>query len=159
MLKWQSFIHDSKRNSEKHFHGCLYMDVYSCRLGYRIEKIPDSKFNISQEASHQVAQSIASRWNSAVVDLKSLCRGNDWMLFLKVMALYICLVIFCFCGLQFDQENTYMILAGWLAGLVARILDPTTWSLCQLIIIMLDHLSLELSLNQPIGRFVRYLRF
>lgn len=54
-------------------------------LGYQVEKIPESKFHISQESSHQVAQSIALGWNSAVVDLKSLCRGNDWMLFSKVV--------------------------------------------------------------------------
>ncbi|CAI9095143.1 OLC1v1031020C1 [Oldenlandia corymbosa var. corymbosa] len=59
-------------------------------LGYRLERIPESKFHISQEASHQVAQSIASRWNAIMIDLKSLCRGNDWMLFLKVIASCFC---------------------------------------------------------------------
>ncbi|PIN12525.1 C-3 sterol dehydrogenase/3-beta-hydroxysteroid dehydrogenase [Handroanthus impetiginosus] len=54
-------------------------------LGYQIEKIPESKFHISEAASHHVARSVASKWNSAVRDLKSLCKGNDSMLFLKVV--------------------------------------------------------------------------
>ncbi|KAI3468335.1 hypothetical protein Pfo_024998 [Paulownia fortunei] len=54
-------------------------------LGYKIEKIPESKFHVSEAASHHVAMSVASGWNSAVSDLKSLCKGNDSMLFLKVV--------------------------------------------------------------------------
>ncbi|XAR69450.1 3-beta-hydroxysteroid-4-alpha-carboxylate 3-dehydrogenase (decarboxylating) [Bertholletia excelsa] len=54
-------------------------------LGYTIEKIPGSNFHLSEEKSHQFAQLMASSWNSAVNALKSLGRGNDWMLFLKVV--------------------------------------------------------------------------
>ncbi|KAL6533849.1 3beta-hydroxysteroid-dehydrogenase/decarboxylase isoform 2 [Orobanche hederae] len=54
-------------------------------FGYTIEKIPESKFHVSEAASRGVALSAASAWNSAVSDLKSLCRGNDSMLFLKVV--------------------------------------------------------------------------
>lgn len=54
-------------------------------FGYQIEKIPGSKFHVSEEASHHVALSTASVWNSAMNDLKSLFRGNDWELFLKVV--------------------------------------------------------------------------
>ncbi|KAL8537003.1 hypothetical protein ACS0TY_012258 [Phlomoides rotata] len=54
-------------------------------LGYRIEKIPDSKFHVSEAASHHVALSVVSMWNSAVRDLKSLCKGKDSILFFKVV--------------------------------------------------------------------------
>ncbi|KAH6837097.1 3beta-hydroxysteroid-dehydrogenase/decarboxylase isoform 2 [Perilla frutescens var. hirtella] len=54
-------------------------------LGYKIEKIPESKFHISEAASHHVALFVASGWNSAVCDLKSLCKGNDTVLFVKVV--------------------------------------------------------------------------
>ncbi|KAK4388952.1 3beta-hydroxysteroid-dehydrogenase/decarboxylase isoform 2 [Sesamum angolense] len=54
-------------------------------LGYKIEKIPESRFHVSEAASHHFALSVASWWNSVVSDLKSLCNGNDFMLFLKVV--------------------------------------------------------------------------
>ncbi|THF98825.1 hypothetical protein TEA_001757 [Camellia sinensis var. sinensis] len=53
-------------------------------LGYKIEKVSRSNFHFSEEMSRQVALSVAASWNSAVNDLKSLCKGNDWTLFLKV---------------------------------------------------------------------------
>lgn len=58
-----------------------------CRLGYTIEKVPESKFHLSKEMSHKVALLIASLWNYAVNSLKSLCSGNDWMSYLKVFVL------------------------------------------------------------------------
>ncbi|KAL0330224.1 UNVERIFIED_CONTAM: 3beta-hydroxysteroid-dehydrogenase/decarboxylase isoform 2 [Sesamum radiatum] len=54
-------------------------------LGYKIEKIPESRFHVSEAASHHFALSVASWWNSVVSDLKSLCNGNDFTLFLKVV--------------------------------------------------------------------------
>ncbi|KAM7465128.1 hypothetical protein LguiB_012690 [Lonicera macranthoides] len=54
-------------------------------LGYNIEKIPESNFHLSEEMSHKIALSVASSWNSAANSLKSLCKGNDWMLFFKVV--------------------------------------------------------------------------
>nr|XP_017253255.1 PREDICTED: 3beta-hydroxysteroid-dehydrogenase/decarboxylase [Daucus carota subsp. sativus] len=54
-------------------------------LGYTIEKVPESKFHLSKEMSHKVALLIASLWNYAVNSLKSLCSGNDWMSYLKVV--------------------------------------------------------------------------
>ncbi|KAK9266064.1 hypothetical protein L1049_017882 [Liquidambar formosana] len=57
-------------------------------LGYTIEKIPVSNFHFSEEMSHRVALSVASSWNTAVNVLKSLCKGNDWMLFLKVFTIF-----------------------------------------------------------------------
>ncbi|KZV28335.1 3beta-hydroxysteroid-dehydrogenase/decarboxylase isoform 2-like [Dorcoceras hygrometricum] len=54
-------------------------------LGYEIEKIPDSKFHVSEASSRQFSLSVASRWNTAMSDLKSLCKGNDSTLFFKVM--------------------------------------------------------------------------
>ncbi|KAL3636213.1 3beta-hydroxysteroid-dehydrogenase/decarboxylase isoform 2 [Castilleja foliolosa] len=54
-------------------------------FGYKIEKIPESKFHVSEAASRKVALSAASGWNSAMSDLKTLCKGNDSVLFLKVV--------------------------------------------------------------------------
>ncbi|XP_073301684.1 3beta-hydroxysteroid-dehydrogenase/decarboxylase-like isoform X1 [Primulina huaijiensis] len=54
-------------------------------FGYEIEKIPDSKFHVSEAVTRQISLSVASLWNSAMSDLKSLCKGNDSMLFFKVV--------------------------------------------------------------------------
>ncbi|KAL3644582.1 3beta-hydroxysteroid-dehydrogenase/decarboxylase isoform 2 [Castilleja foliolosa] len=54
-------------------------------FGYKLEKIPESKYHVSEAASRNVALTVASRWNSVVTDLKTLFRGNDSMLFLKVV--------------------------------------------------------------------------
>ncbi|KAF9680920.1 hypothetical protein SADUNF_Sadunf06G0171800 [Salix dunnii] len=72
-------------------HGNLPEKVF----GYTIEKIPISYFILSEERSHQTALSVASSWNAAVNVLKSLCKGNDWSLFLKVV---ISLLILSFLG-------------------------------------------------------------
>ncbi|XP_071710720.1 3beta-hydroxysteroid-dehydrogenase/decarboxylase-like [Rutidosis leptorrhynchoides] len=53
-------------------------------LGYTFEKIPESKFNFSEEMTRRTALSVASSWNSAVDNLKSISSGNDWMLFFKM---------------------------------------------------------------------------
>ncbi|XP_031113563.1 3beta-hydroxysteroid-dehydrogenase/decarboxylase [Ipomoea triloba] len=63
-------------------HGKLPQKIF----GYKIEKIPESKFIVSEEMSLQVAGSVASLWNSAVNSLKLLCRGTGWVLFLKVVS-------------------------------------------------------------------------
>lgn len=63
-------------------HGKLPQKIF----GYKIEKIPESKFIVSEEMSLRVAGSVASLWNSAVNSLKSLCRGTGWVLFLKVVS-------------------------------------------------------------------------
>ncbi|OMO67041.1 3-beta hydroxysteroid dehydrogenase/isomerase [Corchorus capsularis] len=54
-------------------------------LGYTVEKIPASNFHLSEEKSKGVVTLIASSWNGAVNVLKSLCKGKDWILFLKVV--------------------------------------------------------------------------
>ncbi|XP_051137793.1 3beta-hydroxysteroid-dehydrogenase/decarboxylase-like [Andrographis paniculata] len=53
-------------------------------LGFKIQKIPESKFHISEATSRQAALAVASTWNTAARNLKSICRGNDSILFLKV---------------------------------------------------------------------------
>ncbi|PWA75698.1 3beta-hydroxysteroid-dehydrogenase/decarboxylase isoform 2 [Artemisia annua] len=53
-------------------------------MGYRVEKIPESKFQVSEELTRKTALSVASSWNCAVDNLKSICSGNDWMLFFKM---------------------------------------------------------------------------
>ncbi|GLT74202.1 hypothetical protein SLA2020_460130 [Shorea laevis] len=62
-------------------HGCLPDKM----LGYTVEKIPASHFQLSEEKSHQIAMSFASLWNYAVNVLRSLCKGKDSLLFLKVV--------------------------------------------------------------------------
>ena len=59
---------------------------YYGRLGYTVEKIPRSRFHLSEEMSRRVALSVASSWNVAVDILKSLSTGHDWTLFLKVFS-------------------------------------------------------------------------
>lgn len=58
---------------------------YGCSLGYNVEKLSPSHFELSEEKSQRVATSVASSWNSAVNILKSLANGNDGILFLKVL--------------------------------------------------------------------------
>ncbi|MFQ6642735.1 hypothetical protein Gotur_018199 [Gossypium turneri] len=55
-------------------------------LGYTVEKIPASNFHLSEEKSRDVVMSMASSWNGLVNVLKSLCKGKDWILFLKVLS-------------------------------------------------------------------------
>ncbi|XP_062082221.1 3beta-hydroxysteroid-dehydrogenase/decarboxylase isoform X2 [Humulus lupulus] len=52
-------------------------------LGYSVEKLSPSHFELSEEKSQRVATSVASSWNGAVNVLKSLAKGNDGMLFVK----------------------------------------------------------------------------
>jgi len=82
-------------------HGILPEKV----LGYTIEKVPGSSFHFSEERSRQVALSVASSWNSAVNSLKSLCKGNDWTLFLKVV---LSLLILSFLG-AISLQNLFII--------------------------------------------------
>ncbi|XP_028115947.1 3beta-hydroxysteroid-dehydrogenase/decarboxylase-like isoform X2 [Camellia sinensis] len=74
-------------------------------LGYKIEKVSRSNFHFSEEMSRQVALSVAASWNSAVNDLKSLCKGNDWTLFLKVV---LSLSILSFLG-AISLQNLFII--------------------------------------------------
>lgn len=55
-------------------------------LGYTIEKIPASKYHLSEEKSRQLVMLVASLWNNAVNGLRSLCKGKDFTLFLKVVS-------------------------------------------------------------------------
>ncbi|KAE8665294.1 3beta-hydroxysteroid-dehydrogenase/decarboxylase isoform 2 [Hibiscus syriacus] len=54
-------------------------------LGYTVEKIPASNFHLSEEKSRNIVMLMVSSWNCAVNALKSLCKGKDWILFLKVV--------------------------------------------------------------------------
>ncbi|KAG6657248.1 hypothetical protein CIPAW_04G076700 [Carya illinoinensis] len=53
-------------------------------MGYTVEKIPPSRFHLSEKKLRRVASSVASTWNAAVNVLKYLSMGKDWVLFLKV---------------------------------------------------------------------------
>ncbi|KAE8735281.1 3beta-hydroxysteroid-dehydrogenase/decarboxylase isoform 2 [Hibiscus syriacus] len=54
-------------------------------LGYTVEKIPASNFHLSEEKSRNIVMLMVSSWNGGVNALKSLCKGKDWTLFLKVV--------------------------------------------------------------------------
>ncbi|GMH10508.1 hypothetical protein Nepgr_012349 [Nepenthes gracilis] len=56
-------------------------------LGYTIEKFPLSAFHCSEEMSRRGVILVVSSWNSAVSVLKSICRGDDLILFLKVVVI------------------------------------------------------------------------
>ncbi|KAL6594093.1 hypothetical protein ACP70R_048994 [Stipagrostis hirtigluma subsp. patula] len=62
-------------------HGMLPTNMF----GHKIEKLEASNFHITQVEAHRVAHSASSSWNSLVGVLRSLCRGNDWPLFFKVV--------------------------------------------------------------------------
>lgn len=64
-------------------HGMLPSNVF----GHKVEKLEPSNFHISQVEAQHIARSVSSSWNSLAGVLKSLCRGNDWPLFFKVVFL------------------------------------------------------------------------
>ncbi|GJN40871.1 hypothetical protein PR202_gn00284 [Eleusine coracana subsp. coracana] len=55
------------------------------KFGHKIEKLEASNFQITEVKAHHMAHSVSSSWNSLVGVLRSLCRGNDWTLFSKVV--------------------------------------------------------------------------
>ncbi|KFK32519.1 hypothetical protein AALP_AA6G253500 [Arabis alpina] len=62
-------------------HGILPEKIF----GYTVEKIPATQFHLSKDSSHHLLVSVISSWNTTVKALKSLCQGNDWSLFFKVV--------------------------------------------------------------------------
>ncbi|XP_068328783.1 3beta-hydroxysteroid-dehydrogenase/decarboxylase-like isoform X2 [Pyrus communis] len=74
-------------------------------LGYKIEKLQSSDFRLSEETSQQIAKSLASLWNASVKTLKSLAKGYDGILFLKVV---LTLLVLSFLG-AFSLQNLYVI--------------------------------------------------
>ncbi|XP_010417411.1 PREDICTED: 3beta-hydroxysteroid-dehydrogenase/decarboxylase isoform X2 [Camelina sativa] len=62
-------------------HGMLPEKIF----GYTVEKIPASKFHLSKDSSRDLSLSVISSWNTTVKGLRSLCQGNDWSLFFKVV--------------------------------------------------------------------------
>lgn len=81
------------------------MALCLCRSKYTVEKIPESRFHMSEDWSHKAASAMASYWNSTVNDLKTLCCGNDWSLFLKVIRLNANTHIF---SLMYFQFGSYL---------------------------------------------------
>ncbi|XP_026658559.2 3beta-hydroxysteroid-dehydrogenase/decarboxylase [Phoenix dactylifera] len=82
-------------------HGMLPTKVF----GYKIEKLSPSHFHLSEEKAHRLACSVSSSWNSAVGILRSLCKGNVWPLFFKVVLALLVLNLFGAMSLQ----TTYKI--------------------------------------------------
>ncbi|XP_071714258.1 3beta-hydroxysteroid-dehydrogenase/decarboxylase-like [Rutidosis leptorrhynchoides] len=52
-------------------------------MGFSIEKISESKFQITDRMSRETALSVVSLWNNAAYSLKVISSGNDSMLFFK----------------------------------------------------------------------------
>ncbi|XP_024022688.1 3beta-hydroxysteroid-dehydrogenase/decarboxylase [Morus notabilis] len=73
-------------------------------LGYSIEKLSPSHFELSEEASQRVAMSAVSSWNNVVNVLKSLAKGNDGSLFVKVV---IFLLVLSFLG-AFSLQSVFV---------------------------------------------------
>ncbi|CAN0887769.1 3beta-hydroxysteroid-dehydrogenase/decarboxylase isoform 2 [Linum grandiflorum] len=63
-------------------HGRLPEKIF----GYNIEKIRPSHFYCTEKKSYQVAHVLASIWNAGIDVLETLCKGNDWVLFVKVVS-------------------------------------------------------------------------
>ncbi|CAO2834188.1 unnamed protein product [Amaranthus hypochondriacus] len=69
-------------------------------FGCTIEKVPVSALHCSEDNSRRAARSVASQWNTLVGILKTLCRGDDWMLFLKVIITLIIISLLGFISFQ-----------------------------------------------------------
>ncbi|GAU26674.1 hypothetical protein TSUD_314510 [Trifolium subterraneum] len=82
-------------------HGILPAKI----LGYTVEKMPTSRFHLSEDKSNKIALSVASSWNFAVNALKSLAEGNNWELFIKVV---FSLFVLSFLG-AFTLKSLYTI--------------------------------------------------
>ncbi|CAB4296554.1 unnamed protein product [Prunus armeniaca] len=74
-------------------------------LGYKIEKLDSSHFYLSQETSKQITRLVASSWNASVRALKSLGKGNDGLLFIKVA---LSLLVLSFLG-TISLRNLFVI--------------------------------------------------
>ncbi|XP_022132013.1 3beta-hydroxysteroid-dehydrogenase/decarboxylase [Momordica charantia] len=98
-------------------------------LGYRVEKISSSCFHLSQERSRSVAVSVASLWNSFVRNFKSLSKGNDWMLLIKVA---VSLLVLSFIGVV-SRQTLYKtaVLFAFTAFFIYEKKEQEIDSLCQ----------------------------
>ncbi|KAG6477243.1 hypothetical protein ZIOFF_066495 [Zingiber officinale] len=64
-------------------HGALPSKI----LGYNIQKLSPSYFELSEEQARRHAHSATHIWNNGIVILRSLCKGKDWALMFKVVFL------------------------------------------------------------------------
>lgn len=74
-------------------------------LGYNLDKLSQSHFELSEEQSQRVATSLASSWNGAVNVLKSIAKGKDGILFVKVVFF---LLVLSFLG-AFSLKSLFVI--------------------------------------------------
>ncbi|BFG18035.1 hypothetical protein CerSpe_043090 [Prunus speciosa] len=74
-------------------------------LGYKIQKLDSSHFYLSEETSKQITRLVASSWNASVRALKSLGKGNDGLLFIKVA---LSLLVLSFLG-TISLRNLFVI--------------------------------------------------
>lgn len=65
-----------------YFQGSLPSSVF----GYSVEKLSSSHFEISESCVQYSFGTFASIWNSGVLKLKSLAKGDDWSAFFKAAA-------------------------------------------------------------------------
>ncbi|WOL02646.1 3beta-hydroxysteroid-dehydrogenase/decarboxylase [Canna indica] len=77
-------------------HGALPTKIF----GYKIEKLPPSYFNLSEEQACKVAFSASYTWNNGVGTLRSICKGKDWSLMFKVVLFLLALNILGAMSLQ-----------------------------------------------------------
>ncbi|KAF3323453.1 3beta-hydroxysteroid-dehydrogenase/decarboxylase isoform 1 isoform X1 [Carex littledalei] len=82
-------------------HGMLPSKIF----GFNIEKLKASNFEVSEAKANQIAYSIASSWNSLVGILKSICKGEDWSLFIRVVLFLLAVNLAAILSLQ----TTYKI--------------------------------------------------
>ncbi|KAJ4763000.1 Reticulon-like protein [Rhynchospora pubera] len=82
-------------------HGMLPSKIF----GLNIDKLKASNFEVSEAKANQIAYSIASSWNSLVGNLKSICKGEDWSLFIRVVLFLLAVNLAAILSLQ----TTYKI--------------------------------------------------
>lgn len=74
-------------------------------MGYKVEKLSPSYFHLSEGTTRHLTSLITSSWNSAMGVVKSLCKGKDWPLFLKVA---IILLVINFLGTR-SMHTIYVV--------------------------------------------------
>ncbi|KAL5559587.1 hypothetical protein UlMin_035798 [Ulmus minor] len=74
-------------------------------FGYSVEKLTPAQFQLSEEKSQRLTMAVVSSWNTAVKVLKSLAKGNDGILFLKVA---FSLLVLSFLG-AFSLQRLFVI--------------------------------------------------
>uniref|UniRef100_J3MZ81 Reticulon-like protein n=1 Tax=Oryza brachyantha TaxID=4533 RepID=J3MZ81_ORYBR len=70
-------------------HGVLPPQVF----GFTVEKVTSDYFEVSQETLRNPLMCLASLWNGGIHKLRVLAEGDDWITFLKAVALLYCVKV------------------------------------------------------------------